>query len=486
MKKVVTLATTLALVLGSIGTLGVLATGETATETNLITNGGFEPVEGTEVTAETWFDNWNYNATVDNTSYSYANTDLGTDIFLTTAEKHSGNYALAAKFGNSTEEKRRIWTMLEELEVDAWYQATVWVKISGTIETAQAGVELRVSPNVNAGGTDLESNRLGFSESKANDFLSTNGKWVRIGTSFKATKETATVILQMGVGVADAVAYWDDVECVKLTSFNGDFETVNGDGMRGWNSGYRANAHALLGEEVKVVKEGTNSVLQFAATGEEDRTLRINIACPNLTPGKSYGVKVRFKATSTIADATALATSPRISAYLDKNPPYSGSWYRKDLSKALNKWQTNTATFTVPAATEDVAYDFAYITLQAKVAPGETVYFDDVEVFDTRVKFYDDENVELHAPAVGTISAEAEFVNNESEAKNVTLITAVYSINNGTKQLKGVDVKVIENVAVEACGTATGIVTAESGDIVKAMLLDGITMKPLAASFVLE
>ncbi|MBE7063536.1 MAG: hypothetical protein E7390_07115 [Ruminococcaceae bacterium] len=482
--------------------------GETATETERFANGGFEPEEGTEVTSTTWFENWNYTADASGNTYSYNNTVLGTDVFLTGSEKHSGSYALAAKFSGGTEH-RRIWTQVQGLEAGKWYQASAWVKISGTEITASStpksewkGVELRVSTNASASGSIAESTALGRTSASSayNYMISTKGKWARIGVNFMAkTSNKVSLILQMGNGAEGAVAYWDDIAVTELTDFNGDFETTEGAGLLGWNSGYSDN-NALVGYEAVAVQEdgcGGTAALKLVGDSETGDVKRVYTVLTGLEAGKRYGIRIRHKATSTRMTegdeptaATAIGSNPKMHVVDNKETPAdSTAWLCiSNMSKAVNTWKTSEGTFLVPAVEEgEDTTAHTFITLSCKLLAGEAVFFDDIEVFETNVKYYNSDNEELKNVTAGTIKAVAEFVNPKAEATDATLVVAVYKSVNGAKQLKSIDIKVMEDVAAKAVGKVTGTVTAEAGDTVKAMLLDSTAaLTPITSPFILE
>ncbi|MBQ7032274.1 MAG: hypothetical protein IJN25_01215 [Clostridia bacterium] len=485
--------------------------GETATGTELIVNGGFEPEEGTEVTSTTWFENWEYNAnasaTTSGKAYNCNNTVLGTDVFLTGSEKHSGSYALAAKFSGGADH-RRIWTLVQGLEAGKWYQASAWVKISGTeidkttISSPYKGVALRVNKGNMAtttyGNTSYVLGRTSAS-SAYNNIISTKGEWARIGVNFMAASDKATVMLNMGDGAEGAVAYWDDVAVVELTDFNGDFETTEGAGLLGWNSGYSDN-NALVGYEAVAVQEdgcGGTAALKLVGDSETGDVKRVYTVLTGLEAGKRYGIRIRHKATSTRMTegdeptaATAIGSNPKMHVVDNKETPAdSTAWLCiSNMSKAVNTWKTSEGTFLVPAVEEgEDTTAHTFITLSCKLLAGEAVFFDDIEVFETNVKYYNSDDEELKNVTAGTIKAVAEFVNPKAEATDATLVVAVYKSVNGAKQLKSIDIKVMEDVAVKAIGTATGTVTAEAGDTVKAMLLDSTAaLTPITSPFILE
>ncbi len=499
-KKVATLATTLALVLGSIGTLGVSATGETATETNLITNGGFEDVE-TRMLEEAEYkwpaktedekEVWNANSSLT----LYGKTVEGVDAVLTNEVENvrTGEYALKVVTESSENYKRRIWQRVDGLTAGKWYEASVWVKgISNADDTVtknkNQGAQIRVGRS-DAGGVDLGTENGWYATSSESGtghaLLKTNNTWTQImvrwqqpasygeNSSFDGTY--TYLALEMGyLSGYENIYYFDDVCMREITGFNGNFEQVTTEKYSTensclWPQGVGAGFKNVTFVGTDAVATGNDKYAGNYSLKLQNSGAMVTMLVPNLEAGRSYTITAYVKVKGSSSNAKLLA-GPTITG------ADSTMWRSISGIKTTDGWVKKESAFTVAEG-----YNYAWLNIYAGTLEEDSyVCWDDISVTENIVEFTNSDGVTLSKSEDGEIAVSGWFINPNAEKSSGTLVVATYSMKSGVKQLINVSTKQSSEINANAATKISTKVTATKGNIIKAMILDDITnLKPV-------
>lgn len=473
--------------------------GETVVGTNLIANGGFETVSQYEETEFVWADGWYPNGTG-----NFSNSEVGTEVEIVEDVKHNGQKALKVTTGTTTAEGRWISYKVENLTPGKVYQASAWVRIDSALVATAAdykGAEIRVCEELLSGsGTRIVST----SASTKRLMLTTDGAWMYLSCPVILTAsdtydaKSAYVVLYTGItSESGKTVYWDDVSFKEITGINGDFEKteVIADGAvsinwaEGWSAvnAYGSGHDGTVGSTVTLSNEEkylNTYALKFSHTGESNKTQRAYTIVPNLVPGRTYqvtGYAYAKGATKPTSQPSILA----MDAHTDLSLGSSAAITYKQLGSgsAINTWNKIEFKFVAP----DTGYIWLALS-SGSISKDQAMFFDGIEVYEASVKFYNEDDAELKNVEAGTVKAIAKFINQKAGEADATLIVAVYGKQNGVKQLKSVDVVSTEaKVASLSLGTITGSVTAEPGDVIKAMILDSAgALTPISDSFILN
>ncbi len=470
-----------------------------ASDTNLLQNGGFEVVEtrtageGDAAAEYLWpakvngGEVWNANSA---TGGLYGSTAEGTDVFVTTDEVHSGTYAL--KVIPDGTNYRRIWQKIEGLMPGSFYEASVWVMISGEkIATAANGIDLIVAEEKGTtwGSSLWASATVDFNS--ARKLTNTNGKWTMLTVRWQQPAETeyAHVALDMMKNDGDSIYYFDDAFVRKVTDFSGDFETVTTEKLSAaetilWPQGLgmyvTTGANGAYAGEVQAI--GTAHSGRYALQMTPGTTSRrANLFVPNLTAGKTYKIKAYMKIAGTLSGAPSIYVGPT------SLTAYASMWKRIEPSnKTETDWKELSSTFTVPEGFAHATINFNSGTIAENGSA--TVYFDDVTVTETNVTFKDENGAALTAAKAGKVSVEGDYINQENEEKTVKMMVAVYTTDaNHVRRLSSVQIAEA-TVAAKSAKIIPAEVTVEAADqTVQVMFFDAAltNLSPLYEKFVL-
>ncbi len=459
---------------------------------NLLTNGGFEAVvtktdgEGeateylwpaTKVSEDAWKDDWDVQVTGNN----FAATKKGTHVSATQEAVHSGDYALKVIPG--TDAYRRIYQEVENLTPGNFYEASVWVLVSGDSLTSKKGIDLLV---LGSSAVGWDSKWAGTTTNQSYKVTTTNSKWTKLTTYWQqpadATKALVAFDMQMMSESLSTICYFDDAAVREITGFDGSFETgfetVSTEKLSDNESIYLPHDIAFLNRTNKSFAAFAGEVsasMAAAHTGTYGLQMipnssygrRALLYVPNLTAGKTYKLTAYMKVTAT----ETLASGANIYVGPTYDVTDNDMWKKGTAQTSATDWKKVQMAFTVADC------NYAYIQfLAGKVAEGNSVatYFDDVTIEETNIKFTD--------AVDGTVNATATVVGAEGDVAR--MIVGVYDTVNGTPSLA--EVYVSESVTLTS--TKWKEITIENislsaGQYAKAMLLDGAAgLAPLTAA----
>lgn len=469
---------------------------------NLLTNGGFE----TEPTTE-----WEYAS--NNSRYS---STLNENAFIVKATDgapvHSGNNALQLVTDGTG---RWFSQKVEGLTPGKAYRASAWVNINGTLTD---GLFLGVAQTKTEAAAGCMAASNGVSRADGLLLTTTGGVWKNLDCAFVPTVEMdgdevtydatfAHIILEFGANEAlidtSAVSvYIDDVVLEEIPDdINGTFEDTttytNEVGTstvwaKGWSTvgagdgQYEATIGKYAYVEANAGRDGTNA-LCLTTQGEKYsnkyRQLHVYAPVTGLEPGRAY--KLQGYAKTSLTGSTTQALFNVLKNESVQNRLHKG--WGSDTHTVAFKNQTLTTEWAAVSCVFTAEDTYAFIGLSARAAENETVYFDDLTIEETNIKFTNAGGTVLGETlaAAGTVNAKATVVGAAGDVAR--MIVGVYDTVNDTPCLAEVYV----SASITLGNTKWKEITIENislsaGQYAKAVLLDSAAgLKPLTEAKIL-
>ncbi len=448
---------------------------------NLLTNGGFETV-----TEGSWPDDWDIP-----TGSNFIGTEKGTEAFVTSEVQHSGNYAL--QVNPSSSENRRVYQKVKNLTPGNFYEASVWVLVTGDNLSSKKGIDLLVMGNASS-GWDTESKWAGSTTSQTYKVVTTQSKWTKMTTYWQqpADETAAYVVFDMQVmeeGVA-SICYFDDATVREITGFDGGFETVSTEKIDSttsidlpsdvWFLNRTSESRGAFAGEVSASKEAAHSGEYALKLIPNSMGRRAFLYVPNLTAGKTYKLTAYMKVTAALSSGANIYVGPTY----DKTD--NNAWIKGTAQTGATDWKKIQMAFTVEGC------NYAYIQfLAGKVAEGNSsaTYFDDVTIEETNIKFTAADGTVLgeNLAAAGTVNVNAKATVVGAQNDVARMIVGVYDTVNGTPCLA--EVYISESITLPAAKwkeITIENISLSAGQYAKAVLLDSAAgLKPLTEAKIL-
>ncbi|MBQ7033682.1 MAG: hypothetical protein IJN25_08515 [Clostridia bacterium] len=458
---------------------------------NLLTNGGFEEELKTE---------WEYAS-----NQSKYSSTLNENAFIVTAPVHSGGKALQLVTDGTG---RWLSQKVEGLTPGKAYRASVWVNIEGTLTD---GLFLGVAKTKTEADAGCMAASNGVNRGAGRLLTTTGGVWKNLDCAFVPSVEKNTdgevtydatfayIILEFGAnealtGTSAVSVYIDDVVLEEIPAINGSFEdteyTVSGDATstvwaKGWSTigagdtQYETTIGIHTFVAANAGRDGTNALCltttEDPASDGKYRQLHAYVPVTGLEPGRAYRMRCYTKTSLTGSETKVSLNVVKNDSLYNK---LHGSWAGKNMvnyksDTATTEWGARTFVFTA----EDT---YAFIGLAARAVKGEIIYFDDVTIEETNIKFTAEDGTVLgeNFSATGTVNAKATVVGAAGDVAR--MIVGVYDTVSGTPCLEKVYIS--ESTTLTSAWKEITIenISLSAGQYAKAVLLDSAAgLKPL-------